>query len=125
MSALAPPPMRGEGQYLQALVAHWAYQDSLIWGFTKTLLAVQGAALAASYAIGPSLSSALTLVLGGVATVYLFLMASLTVNNRDVNVHKVPIICGHLLSSDIKLRIKSIDENWRLELAEQAQFGIG
>jgi hypothetical protein len=117
--------LRAEGQYIQALVAHWIHQDTLYWGFTKTVLASQVAILGASYALGPSLTSTAILVVGA-ALIGLFAWVTNRIRTtRQANVHKMNVAVEHALSAEVKSSIKLDPGEYLFQLVSVPQPGVG
>jgi len=117
------PPMRGEGQLLQAMVAQQLHQDTFFWNQTRILMIFQGAALSASYLVFPSVLSAAILFLALLLTWYMRRVTTIIRYHRDANVWAIDQVARFIANPELSKSI--IDYNKGLEASGYRFKGDG
>ena len=76
------------GAFFSALMFHWIHEDQIIWGHTKTLIAIQAGVIGGAYSIHEKSGTAaiVLLGLGMLLTVVLLLIMRHNKQTRDLNV---------------------------------------
>ena len=95
------PAMRGEGQFLQALVAYLIHQDGLFWNQIRTLLVFQGAAIPASYFLFPNIFCVGVMAIALVLTLYMQRVTTVMRHHRDANVYAIDQVSHHIVHSTL------------------------
>lgn len=107
------PPIRGEGQLLQAMLAHWTHEDNLYWTQIRHLLVLQLAVAAAWFAVGPSLLGAVVMFLASGISAYFYRLASIVQRNRDANLEAIAILSETVASKETQHRLLEKDGSGR------------
>ena len=92
----------------QSLVQHRIHQDRLLWSRVQTVHAVEAGILAGGFALAVIrqylFSAGLLLIIGGVLTLFLFLMIKRDYADHMVNADIMRELAERLLPSDMKVQ---------------------
>lgn len=102
------PEVRGEGQLLQSLVAHWIHEDNLYWTQVRHLLVLQLTAFAAFYAVGVSVLGAIIMLLSAVISGMIFGLADTIRVNRSANADAIRIVSRNLASRETENELQPL-----------------
>ena len=86
----------------KALFDHHLYQDRIMWDQVRTLLALQGAVLAAGYVTRGTFYVLLPALIGIVFTVIVFLFVTKAGHDRDINLNTIQELIRFFSSADLQ-----------------------
>lgn len=99
------PPVRGEGQLLQSLLAHWTHEDNLYWTQIRHVLVLQLAVYAAFYAVGPTVLGVILMILAALISWFFYRLATKIQENRDANLDAISIVSTSVASNETAIKI--------------------
>ena len=94
------PDIRGEGQLLQAMLAHWIHEDQLYWTQIRHLLVLQLAVFASWFALGLTWLAVLVTTAAAVIFLLIYRLARVIAKNRDSNVKAIEHVSRNMASSE-------------------------
>jgi hypothetical protein len=92
------PEVRGEGQLLQAMIAHWIHEDQLYWTQIRHLLVLQVAILASWFALGLTWLAVFVTSAAVVLCALIYRLARIIAKNRDSNLDTIHRVSKNLVS---------------------------
>ena len=101
------PAMRGEGQLLQAMLAHWIHEDNLYWMQIRHLLLLQLAVSAAWFGVGPTVLGALLMFGAALLSIFFYRLGAKIRENRDINLEAIGILSKNLASTETEEQISA------------------
>lgn len=94
------PEVRGEGQLLQAMIAHWIHEDQLYWNQIRHLLLLQLTVFAAWFALGLTWLSVLVTASATIVCGLIYRLALVVARNRDANAAAINLVSRNLASNE-------------------------
>jgi hypothetical protein len=123
------PEIRGEGQLLQAMLAHWMHEDNLYWTQIRHLLVLQLAINAAGFTVGATPLGLILMLLGALLSAFFYRLATKIQENRDANLDAIAVVSVSLASRETGTgiaRARSADAipSWGLFRFAQHPLGV-
>ncbi|VUX54874.1 protein of unknown function [uncultured Woeseiaceae bacterium] len=96
----------GEGHLLRAFLAHWIHEDNLYWAQVRHLMIFELAALAALFALGISVLTAMVMFTSAAITWRFYFLAKVICRNRDTNRKTIALVSRHVAMVETQNLVK-------------------